>query len=409
MPAPAVSVIIPAYNAGRFIEEAVSSVLAQTCRDLEVIVVDDGSSDDTQERIARFVPAVTVLTQPNGGVATALNTGIRHARGVYVTFLDADDVWVPHRVARVTESLERDPGAGAAYHGYAGIDERGAPIGPPFTPAHGGDLLEPLLRGLFIGQSMVTIRRTCLDRVGLFDPTLRISADWDLFVRIALHGYRFQCVPEALVRYRMHQHNITRDFAAVVKDGRIVLDRAFADSRLPPALQSDAVRAKAYAQLSISVAARYLQSDRRAEGLALLLDGVRREPSVLLRPSFYLDFAQRALPASRAGQTRSDLAERSDRAVALLTATLDGLFRMPDLPPVVARQKRRAWSAAWIAVAALHRLAGRHPLAATSLGRAFLVHPPTATGALARAGAGHWAPVRATWQSARSRGLESAS
>jgi len=130
---------------------------------------------------------------------------------------------------------------------------------------------------------------------------------------------------------------------------------------------------------------------------------------VLRRPSFYLDFVQRALPASHPGQTRSDLAERSNRAVALLTAMLDGLFGMPDLPPEVARQKRGARSAAWMAVAALHRIAGRHPMAASSLGRAFLVHPPTATGALARAGAGHWAPVRATWQSPRSRGLESAS
>jgi len=399
MGAPTVSVITAVYNAGRFVEAAIASILAQTYRDLEVIVVDDGSTDDTAARVAAFGPRVTMIAQANGGVAAALNTGIRHSRGAYVTFLDADDVWLPQRMARVMDAFARHSEAGAVYHGYAPIDAMGRPIGHPFIPTRSASILEPLLCGLFVGQSMITFKRSYLDRAGLFDPAMRMLPDWDCFVRIALGGCVFECVPEALVHYRLHDCNASRNFAGVIAYGRVVLDRAFADPKLPVRLRTDAFRAQAYGQLSISVAARYLQWGRWPEGLALLLDGVRLEPRILLRPSFYLDFAQRALPMLPAGEPGTGRTERADRAAALLSKVLAGLFQMPDLPHDVAKHKRGAWSALWVATGALHGLVGRRPLVAVSLARAFLSHPPTVTGALARASTGRWLSARSLWQS----------
>jgi len=394
MIAPTVSVITAAYNAGRFVEETLTSIVAQTYQDFEMIVVDDGSTDDTRERVLGFAPRVTLLSQANGGVAAALNAGIRRARGAYVTFLDADDVWVPWRLERVVRAFEDDRAIGAVYHGYAGIDEAGAPLGEAFVPPPRGDVLEPLLCGLFIGQSMIALRRACFDRAGIFDTTLRTCPDWDLFLRVALSGERFGCVPEALVRYRIHGHNLTRNFTRLVREGRIVLDRAFADPRLPRALQSSAVRARAYGQLSVSVAARCVQAGQWSDGLALLLDGVRTQPRVLVRPSFYLDFAERALPLAR---SERHPAARSDRAIALLTDVLTKLLQMPNLPPEVARRRRRAWSALWVAAAALQNAAGRRPLMMSSLARALLVHPATAAAALVRAGTAQGAGARPAW------------
>ncbi len=397
MAAPAVSVITAAYNAGRFVEETLTSIVAQTYQDFEMIVVDDGSTDDTRERVLRFAPRVTLLSQANGGVAAALNAGLRRARGAYVTFLDADDVWVPRRLERVMRAFEHDRGVGAVYHGYAAVDEAGAPLGGAFVPPPRGDVLEPLLCGLFIGQSMITLRRACFDRAGIFDTALRTCPDWDLLLRVALSGERFCCVSEALVRYRIHGHNLTRNFARLVREGRIVLDRAFADPRLPRALQSGAVRARAYGHLSISVAARCIQQDQWSDGLALLLDGIRAHPRVLVRPSFYLDLAERALPLSRAGERQPQPAARSDRAIGFLTDVLARLFEMPNLPPEVARRRRHAWSALWVAAAALQNAAGRRPLVVSNLARALHVHPATAAAALVRAGAAHAAEARPAW------------
>ena len=395
-----VSVIIPAYNVGRFVQDAVGSALAQTYAACEIVVVDDGSTDDTRERVAAFGPRVTLIRQANAGAATARNTGVRRSRGAYVAFLDADDVWLPDKVARVMDVLERDPTAGAAYHGYAATDEAGSVVGQPVVPTHDGDVLEPLFFGCFFGPPMVIVRRTCLDQVGLFEPALRLGQDWDLFLRIALAGYRVRCVPEVLVRCRTHGGNSTRALGTAAAFGRMVLDRAFADPRLPARLRTDAFRTSVYRTHAIFMASRCLRADLWPDGLSLLLEAVRPDPRVLSHPSFYLDLALRTLPVT--DQTWDALTRRSGQAAVLLISALRGLLQMSDLPADVARRKREAWSALWLAVCGLQWLGRRYPAAATSLARAFLSDPMTATAALARASTGRWTSIPAAWQPARS-------
>jgi len=391
-----ISVIIPAHNAARFIEEAVRSVLSQTYGNLEIIVVDDGSTDDTYERVAAFGPRITLIRQANGGAAVARNTGIRCSRGEYVAFLDADDVWLAEKTARLLSILEREPGAAVAYHGYAAIDDAGAVVGQPVIPVHEGDVLEPLLLRCFFGPPMVMIRRTCLDSVGLFDPVLRLGQDWDLFLRIALAGYRVRCVPEALVLCRTHQGNTTRDPARAAEFGRMVLDRTFADPRLPAQFRTHAFRATAYKTHAIFQSARCLRAGLWQDGVALFLEAARLDPGMLSHPSSYLDLALRTLPV--ADQTWPALARHSRQATALLTELLEAMFRSCDLPVEAARRKRQAWSALWITVAGLHALAHRYALAAASFGRAIVTDPSTVAVTLARAGTGRWMSIPSAWQ-----------
>ncbi len=399
-----VSVVIPAYNAGPFITEALQSVLGQTYSNLEVIVVDDGSTDDTRERVAAFGGRVTLIPQANSGAAVARNTGIRYSHGTYLAFLDADDVWLPNKVARLVEALERSADAGAAYHGYVAMEETGAVVGQPVIPAHDGDVLQPLLLGCFFGPPMVMIPRACLNRVGGFDPDLKLGEDWDLFLRIALAGLPIRRVPEVLVRCRAHRMNTTRDLARTAVFGRIVLDRTFADPRLPARLLTQRFRIAAYKTHAIFQAGRCLRAGLWPDGVELFLEAARLDPRMLSHPSSYLDLALRTLPL--ADQTWPALARHADQATALLTNVLDGVFRSSGLPVELARQKRPAWSALWMTIAVVQALARRYSVATATSGRAFVTDPLTVAAALARAGTGRWMSIPCLWRPVRAAATE---
>ena len=117
---PLVSVLIDTYNYGCYVEEAIESALGQDfpAVEREILVVDDGSTDDTAERVRKFGGAITYFRKPNGGQASAFNFGLRHTRGKYVAFLDADDYWLPGKLSRTVEEFERNPEAGMVYHAY---------------------------------------------------------------------------------------------------------------------------------------------------------------------------------------------------------------------------------------------------------------------------------------------------
>ncbi len=388
---PTVSVIIPTHNYGRFIEEALESVLAQTYRDLEVVVVDDGSTDDTRERVRALGPRVTYLYQPGAGAAAARNRGIQHSRGAYVAFLDEDDVWLPRRVERTVAALEGDPEAGVAYTWQALTDEAGRPLPQAWMPAHEGEVLDVLLLGCFLLPSMVTVRRACLDRVGRFDAGLRLVEDWDLFLRLALAGYRFRCVPEILVRYRLHAAAVSADVVGLLRSGRAVLDRALGAPGLPARLRDGAFRTAAYRVFCLNGGAHCIRRGRWEEGRLLLIEGVRHEPAVLARPGLYVGLALRVLPFGY--QTWPELTARLSVAAALLAEILRAVLGARELPRPA---HRRAWSALHLALAVLYARSGRRARAALHLGRSLAIHPPTVLAAAARGLRGHWGAVETT-------------
>ena len=203
---PTVSVIMPAFNAADYIETAIRSVLRQTVTDLELIVVDDGSSDDTvavATRTAGDDPRVRILTQPNAGPGPARNTGFRAASGRFFAFLDSDDEWAPTFLASQLVVLETrrdiDVVFGNAWR------RGGARDGSPARPTTGGDerlSLADILADDNLHFIMVVFRRQLVDAVGGFDPALLTNEEYDLWLRSALAGFTFTRNPTPLGWYR---------------------------------------------------------------------------------------------------------------------------------------------------------------------------------------------------------------
>jgi glycosyltransferase involved in cell wall biosynthesis len=212
MNTPLVSVVIPTYNQATMLVEAVESVLAQTYEKAEVIVVDDGSTDDTAARMARFVAGgrVRYLAQQNRRQAAARNAGIRASRGELIAFLDHDDLWTARKLEQQVPLFER-PEVGLVYSGAVEIDVGGKVL---WEKGSGkfcrGRIFDRLLFDHFITNSSVVVRRACLDRTGLLDESLFAVADIHLWLRVC-HDDEADFVPEVLVSCRRHGANMKDD------------------------------------------------------------------------------------------------------------------------------------------------------------------------------------------------------
>ncbi len=223
--APALSIVIPAYNVEVFIEAAVRSALRQSSVDAEVIVVDDGSTDATRSRVEAIRdPRVRLIVQSNWGLAGARNTGIRHASGRYIGFLDGDDVWLPSLSARLIAEIEDDPGLGGVYSGYRYINEAGRPAGGPlFTGPREPSLRQMLRRNC--ANSHIILRRDCLQQAGMFNEELRSCEDYELCVRIlAKTSFRLRSVPVRLALYRVRSGSLTGDFAQFLRNAERAIE-----------------------------------------------------------------------------------------------------------------------------------------------------------------------------------------
>lgn len=185
-----VSVVIPAYNSAATIVRAVESVLCQCEPNLEIIVVDDGSTDGTAELLAvRYPEQVIVIRQENRGAAAARNRGIAAARGEYVAFLDADDEWMPEKLRLQIAQMEANLGAALCFadmsHWEHGREVNSSYLRERGMGACGGSIFNHLLQECFIFTPTVVVRRTVFEAVGSFDESLRICEDYDLWLRIA--------------------------------------------------------------------------------------------------------------------------------------------------------------------------------------------------------------------------------
>jgi glycosyltransferase involved in cell wall biosynthesis len=186
---PLISVVIPAFNAGKYLAEALDSVRAQTFSDYEILVIDDGSTDRTAE-IASSYDGVLLLTQENRGEAAARNTGIRAARGKYVAFLDADDVWLPSKLEKQAANLVENPKTAWIYTDALVFDGTArriiCRIGERIR-MHEGEILRHLLLRCFIPSATPVVKRTAITEAGLFDESRerRMGVDWNMWLRIA--------------------------------------------------------------------------------------------------------------------------------------------------------------------------------------------------------------------------------
>lgn len=228
MAEPLVSVIIPNYNYSRYIREAIDSVLAQTHSQIEIIVVDDGSTDDSRNVIESYGSRVRPVFQQNSGVSAARNRGAKVSAGRFLAFLDADDVWLPEKAAKQLEAFGRGDDIGLVHVGLTEIDAAGN-LGKTVLEGMEGDVVDEMLlfeRPVILGGgSGYMVRRELFDAVGGFDEQLSTSADWDLAFQVACRS-KVGFVPEPLLLYRVHGSNMHSNIGVMEHDVKIAWAKA---------------------------------------------------------------------------------------------------------------------------------------------------------------------------------------
>lgn len=233
---PLVSIVITAHNHGRFLRDAIGSVLCQTFTDRELIVVDDGSTDDTTA-VATAFPDVRYIHQNRAGLSAARNTGWRASRGRYVSFLDADDRLLPEALRIGVTCAAANPGAAFVSGHYVVIDAAGLQVSGRHRPCVKSDHYRRLLRGNYIGMhATVLYRRETLEQHGGFDTSLAASEDYDLYLRVARQS-AIVCHPEVVAQYRWHGGNMSLNSALMLTATLRVLDREREHVRGQPALE----------------------------------------------------------------------------------------------------------------------------------------------------------------------------
>lgn len=235
-----VDILIPAYNAAHFLPGAIESVLAQTEPDWHILLVDDGSTDDTRAVVERFVEQnadrlggrLTYLYQPNRGLPAARNAGIRAGDSPLLALLDADDLWLPNRLEESIRSLESAPGTGISYGGISRFAQEGTVLDTFVTSDPGQTRRQAVerlyTRALHFPCPTVTFRRACVEAVGLFDETMRATEDRDMWLRIAQH-YGVVFVPRVLALYRYTASSMSGDLPRMLAAQRRFIDKHYGE------------------------------------------------------------------------------------------------------------------------------------------------------------------------------------
>ena len=233
MGAPPITVIIPAFNAARHIGDALGSICDQTLRGIEVLVVDDGSTDDTVRVVDRFAGRLelSIIRQSNSGPAAARNVGIRRARARYCAFLDADDVMLPGRLAAQVVLLDADPELGLVHTDLKTFDERGVihRTRRAFSDPCGGMVLDRLLLDNFITTSTVAAPTQRLIEAGLFGEDRRVSEDFELWLKMAAR-WKVGFIDQPLVHYRRRPGSLSDDKLATARCALSVVQSFWRDN-----------------------------------------------------------------------------------------------------------------------------------------------------------------------------------
>jgi glycosyltransferase involved in cell wall biosynthesis len=291
-----VSAVIPAYNAEATVAAAVESALGQTVADVEVIVVDDGSTDGTRAAVESVDDQrVTVLRQANAGAAAARNTGIRHASGRFVGLLDADDVWLPQKLERQLSVMEGDRRVHAVQSGAFFVDAELRVMSERRCHPSGDALLETLrFQNMPNNMSTLLIERAKFDEMGLFDESLEILEEWDMAIKVARHC-NLVSIEEPLSMYRVHPGNRSRNLAIHIEPGFKVLDRLFSDPTLPEHIRER--KQEIHARFYTMLAGGAFRNHQWSECVAWSTKALRTDPGMLRYMA--------ALPARRASRRLS--------------------------------------------------------------------------------------------------------
>jgi glycosyltransferase involved in cell wall biosynthesis len=284
-----VSVIIPNFNYARYVAGAVESVLTQTYSDIEVIVVDDGSTDASRDILMNYGDSIKTIFQRNQGVSAARNNGVAASNGEFVAFLDADDEWLPKKLEKQVAMFRADAKLGLVHVGVDEISADGTSLRHRLEGSSGDakrDLLLIGRKGVLGGGSGLMVPRAVFDEVGGFDTRLSTSADWDFFYQVA-RRYQVGFVSEVLIKYRFHDTNMRANVGAMERDMTLALEKIYANGR-----EED--KGLAYGSLYKTLAGSYFRTGNYSSFLRTALRSIGYDPSNLL---YFATFPVRRMKA----------------------------------------------------------------------------------------------------------------
>jgi glycosyltransferase involved in cell wall biosynthesis len=289
---PKVSVVIPTYNRADFICDAIDSVLSQTYKDYEIIVVDDGSTDNTREVLKKYGDQIKYIYQENKRQGAARNNGIKHSTGEYIALLDSDDMWLPHKLEKDVACIESDDRIGVVYSNaillyYPSNRQKKTKI-----YVARGDVLIQAIKRVYIdfatcGVSPTLIRKECFDKVGLFNESRYIMEDYEMLVRIA-SKYHFGFVNEASTLYRLHQTNDSSNFDEKKISMLKTQDVIFQNEELMPRISH--LRNIAYSNVYLAIGVLYCIVGDMRTARAHLMESIRLYPIRILNRRFLASF-----------------------------------------------------------------------------------------------------------------------
>jgi glycosyltransferase involved in cell wall biosynthesis len=324
-----VSVVIPNYNQAQYVLGAVHSVLEQNYNDLEIIVVDDGSIDNSRKLLDGFDNRVRYIWQENQGLAGARNTGIRAAKGEYIGLLDADDEWAPMFLEQMMSLIGRNPEGAVFYCMAQCMDAHGQNLpqkvgGPAIAPEN---LYWTLLRANFIIPSTVVFRRHTIMEAGLFDASLRSCEDWDLWLRL-LPKTEIIGTFESLVRYRVHGSSLSTNVGGMHAAATRVVEKHFGPAQGDPGSWSAAKR-RAYGGLYRYQCITLVQrEDNWKAGLPLMVGALAVDPSLAMDLDFFYELALGQQPVGYRGAAKVD--NFDENAACLESLMQDAAKALPD-------------------------------------------------------------------------------
>jgi len=289
---PAVSVIIPAYNAAALIRETLESVFQQTYSDFEVLLVNDGSLDtaELEAAIRPFLNRLRYFRQENRGPSSARNLGIRQARGRYLALLDSDDLWLPHHLERQIANFAADSELGLVYANNLRLrGETAVGMGFDFVPQHGPATLESLLaEDCTVNTSSVVVSREAVLAAGLFDETINRCEDFDLWLRLAAHGTRIAYDREVQVVHRLG-HGLSSNSESMKRGRAAVYRKAAARLPLSPSQKSmvDRKLAQLDGEIELELAKQYLHAGRFQDARWAVQRAHSIAPAVRLRAAAF--------------------------------------------------------------------------------------------------------------------------
>ena len=306
---PRVSVLIPTFNCAQYLGRAINTALDQTYRDIEVIIVDDGSTDETKEVVSQFGGKVSYHYQPNKGLSVARNVTLGQASGEFFAYLDADDMWYPQKLEREVAFLDANPDCGFVHSDISVINEDDEILYRRFNQDTGrkvpvGDCIQDLVQRCHVQILTVLERQVCSETAGNFDPRLLVAQDYFRWIMIASHGWRVGYLDEPLALYRWRKGSLMSNRHRLVEDFEKICHILLADEAFKSRCGGEVIPLISGRLYTAKRELAYLDRIEGQNRLATrrLIELIKRWP---LQPELYADLLKACLPAGLLSKVRT--------------------------------------------------------------------------------------------------------